>query len=112
MDRLSVCSPFRLEALHSARTKADFSALSEELEDFRQAPGDAAAWLLAEQAQRELADQGSVSHRVAPADLLTAAIAAQHDLGVLHYDSDYDLIAEHTSLEFESVWIAPPGSAD
>ncbi len=49
---------------------------------------------------------------MAPADFLTAAIVAQHELGVLHYDSDYDLIADHTSLEFESVWIAPPGSAD
>jgi predicted nucleic acid-binding protein len=111
-DRLSVCPPFRLEALYSARTKADFSALSEELEGFCQAPGDAATWLLAEQAQRELAEKHSVSHRVAPADLLTAAIASQHGLGVLHYDNDYDLIAGHTSLDFESVWIAPPGSAD
>jgi hypothetical protein len=29
---------------------------------------------------------------------------------VLHYDRDYDLIAEHSSLEFESRWIADPGS--
>jgi hypothetical protein len=29
---------------------------------------------------------------------------------VLHYDSDFDLIAEHTELEFESRWISPRGS--
>ncbi len=111
-DRLRVCPPFRLEALYSARTAADFAALSEELDGLCQAAGDAETWQLAERAQRELADDKSVSHRVAPADLLTAAIASQHDLGVLHYDSDYDLIADHTSLDFASVWITPPGSTD
>jgi hypothetical protein len=30
--------------------------------------------------------------------------------GVLHYDRDYDLIAEHTSLSFESVCLAPAGT--
>jgi hypothetical protein len=29
---------------------------------------------------------------------------------VLHYDGDYEILAEHTSLIFESVWLAPPGS--
>jgi hypothetical protein len=28
----------------------------------------------------------------------------------VHYDGDYDILAEHTSLIFESVWLAPPGS--
>jgi hypothetical protein len=31
-------------------------------------------------------------------------------LEVLHYDGDYDILAEYTSLIFESVWLAPPGS--
>lgn len=31
-------------------------------------------------------------------------------MGVLHYDRDYDRIAELTSLSFESVWVAPAGS--
>jgi hypothetical protein len=29
---------------------------------------------------------------------------------VLHYDGDYDILAEHTSLVFESEWLAPPGT--
>ncbi len=33
-------------------------------------------------------------------------------LGVLHYDRDYDTIAEHTSLRFKSIWVAPKGSID
>jgi hypothetical protein len=49
-------------------------------------------------------------HRRPPVDFLIAALADQHGLGVLHYDRDYDLIAAHGGLRFESRWIAPPGS--
>jgi hypothetical protein len=31
-------------------------------------------------------------------------------MGVLHYDGDYDLLAEHTSLAFGSEWLAAPGA--
>ncbi|MEJ7717203.1 MAG: hypothetical protein WKF31_04275 [Thermoleophilaceae bacterium] len=37
-----------------------------------------------------------------------AAAAHEHDLGVLHYDRDYDHILEHTTLEYVSRWIAAP----
>jgi predicted nucleic acid-binding protein len=87
-------------------------AFSEELDGFAQAMGDANTWRLTERSQRELAEDPAVSHRIGLPDLLLASIASQHGLGVLHYDGDYDLLAEHTSLEFESVWIAPPGSVD
>ena len=30
--------------------------------------------------------------------------------GVLHYDRDYDLIAERSGLDFQSEWLAPAGS--
>jgi hypothetical protein len=111
-DHLHVCTPFRLEARYSARTAKDFLAFSEDLDGFRQAAADAETWLLAERAQRDLAEDSAVSHRVKLADLLVAAVAAQHRIGVLHYDADYDLIAHHTKLDFESVWIAPAGSID
>ena len=59
-------------------------------------------------AQRELARVGH--HRLPPVDLLVAALADRYELGVLHYDSDYDVIAEKTSLRFESEWLVPRGS--
>ncbi len=58
--------------------------------------------------QRELAARGH--HRLAPIDVMIAACAHEVGAGVLHYDRDYDLIAEHTSLSFESVWLAPAGT--
>jgi hypothetical protein len=111
-NRLHASPPFRIEALHSAQTGEEFVSFSEELDGFAQAGGNADTWLLAERVQRELAESPAVSHRVSLPDLLLASIASQHGLGVLHYDSDYDLLADHTSLEFESVWIAPAGSVD
>lgn len=59
-------------------------------------------------AQAQLARIGH--HRLPPVDLLIAALADRHELGVLHYDDDYDLIAETTDLRFESVWLAPRGT--
>jgi hypothetical protein len=50
----------------------------------------------------------TVGVRVPP--LLIAAVADRHGLGVLHYDDDYDLIAEKTDLGFESVWLAARGT--
>ena len=49
-------------------------------------------------------------HRLPPVDLLIAALADRHGLGVLHYDHDYDLIAEKTDLTFDSVWLAARGT--
>jgi len=40
-----------------------------------------------------------------------AAVADVHEADVMHYDRDYHILAEHTLLAFESVWVAPRGSA-
>jgi predicted nucleic acid-binding protein len=63
---------------------------------------------LAVSAQRQLAEVGH--HRLPPTDVVIAACAHAAGMSVLHYDHDYDLIGEHTSLEFESAWLAPAGA--
>ncbi len=110
--QLHATPPFRIETLYTAQTTSEFAAMEARLDSFAQADADANTWLIAERTQRELAEDPAVSHRISMPDLLLASIASQNELGVLHYDADYDLLAEHTSLEFESVWIAPPGSID
>ena len=62
----------------------------------------------AQKAQRQLARNGH--HRLSPTDLIIAACAAEVHGGVLHYDRDYDLILEHTTLDFESIWLVDPGT--
>lgn len=109
-DEVLVCDPFRLEALYSARDGRDYERLDEELDAFAQAPCDDRVWRLAHNAQHALAAAEGVSHRVKPVDLLVAAAAQRHDAGVLHYDHHFDLLAQHTDLSFESIWLAPRGT--
>lgn len=43
-------------------------------------------------------------------DLLVAAAAEALDIGVLHYDADFDLIASVTGQR--CTWVVPAGSAE
>jgi predicted nucleic acid-binding protein len=105
---LAVCLPFLLEAGYSARSAVDHKALLGRLAGLPRVTIDGEVERLALQAQRELAEVGH--HRLAPADVVIAACAHKAEAGVLHYDGDYDLLAEHTCLVFESEWLATPGT--
>ncbi len=106
--RLATCLPFLLEAGYSARSGADHRELLRRLEQLPRLPVDEGVERVALDAQYELAAVGH--HRLAPSDLVIAACAHLAGGGVLHYDRDYDLILEHTRLDFESVWLAEPGT--
>lgn len=41
-------------------------------------------------------------------DLLIAAVAEREQVTILHYDSDYDLVAEVTSQPMQ--WVVPRGT--
>lgn len=107
--QLAICLPFLLEAGYSARANADYREMMDEFNLlFPRVEIAAAMEERALLAQRELAARGH--HRLAPIDVMIAACAHETGTGVLHYDRDYDLIAEHTSLSFESAWLAPAGT--
>jgi predicted nucleic acid-binding protein len=107
--QLAICLPFLLEAGYSARASAEYGEMMDEFDLlFPRVEIAARMEERALLAQRELAARGH--HRLAPIDVMIAACAHEVDAGVLHYDRDYDLIAEHTSLSFESIWLAPVGS--
>ena len=106
--QVATCVPFLLEAGYSARSGADRKSMMATLDPLPRVRVDREVERLALQAQRELAEAGH--HRLAPADVLIAACAHRAEAGILHYDRDYDLIAAHTSLRFESEWLASPGS--
>jgi predicted nucleic acid-binding protein len=107
-ERLGTCLPFLLEAGYSARTAEEHRVTMGRLEQLPQVLIDREVEHTAQRAQHELAKRGH--HRLSPTDLTIAACAACADGGVLHYDRDYDLIREYTSLDFESVWLAEPGT--
>lgn len=106
---LAICLPFLLEAGYSARASADHREMMDDFDLL--CPRIEMAAATEERAlltHRELAVRGH--HRLAPVDVMIAACAHEAGAGVLHYDRDYDLIADHTSLSFESVWLAPAGT--
>lgn len=107
-NSIAVCPPFLLEAGYSARNAA------EHREMFRYFATLPRFDLQPRTADRAVSAQASLSavghHRIPPVDLMIAAIADVEELGVIHYDADYDLILEHTNLRFESRWLAPRGT--
>jgi predicted nucleic acid-binding protein len=107
-QRIAACLPFLLEAGYSARHARDHDELMSELLALPQLHIDDEVEGRAIDAQRQLARAGH--HRLPPVDLVLAALADRHGVGILHYDHDYDLLAAKTDLSFDSVWLAPRGS--
>ena len=107
-NEIGVCLRFLLEAGYSARSAADRKEIMARLERFPHVAIDSEVERIALQAQRELAEIGH--HRLTPTDVVIAACAQRAEAGVLHYDGDYDILAERTSLVFDSVWLAPAGT--
>jgi predicted nucleic acid-binding protein len=106
---LAVCTPFLLEAGWSARSAAHHDQLLADLLQLPRLCLDVDVEDAALDAQRALARRGH--HRGAsPSDLLIAACAHVHGVGVLHYDRDYDVLVELTGLTFQSHWLAAAGT--
>jgi predicted nucleic acid-binding protein len=105
---IATCLPFLLEAGYSARSGSDYQEVSANLTELPRIPISEDVERLALEAQQDLARIGH--HRMAPIDLIIAACAHVARAGVLHYDRDFDRIAEHTRLRFHSEWLAPVGT--
>ncbi len=109
-DQVATCPIIDLEILYSARTPAEYELwYSGRRLGYRSLPLTADIGDRAVAVQRLLA--GSGRHRgVSLPDLLIAACAEANGYTVLHYDADYDLVAEVTEQSVE--WIVPRGSVD
>jgi predicted nucleic acid-binding protein len=107
--RIAVCDMVAMEVLYSARDKEDFRAVEEALGAcpwLRIEPDD---WDEARRVFGELAGRGPLHHRqVKIPDLLIAAVAARHDVTVVHYDNDFEVIAGVTGQSVR--WAATRGS--
>lgn len=106
--RLWASGVLRLEAGYSARHASAHAALMSRLGRFAYSHLDEAVVERAAQLQSQLAQVGH--HRVAPPDLLVAAMAERDGLTVLHYDKDYDVICEKSDCVAATEWLAPRGS--
>jgi hypothetical protein len=89
----------RLELLHSARSASEFEALRGDLQALLHCPIAKARWDRALAVHEQLAKKAGLHHRaVKHPDLLIAAAEAAGS-AVVHYDADYDRIAEITGQE-------------
>lgn len=100
------CSIVDLELLYSARNLTEYEALQDERRGLPQVELSQSTFDDAIGIQHELARNGH--HCLPIPDLIIAAAARSADLAVMHYDSDFQLIAEAANLAHE--WVAPAGS--
>lgn len=104
---IATCGIVDLELLYSARDRATYRSLVEALRGMPRAPLDEGAVNRALGVQAMLAERSQ--HRAVPLpDLLVAACAESAGLTVLHYDADFDRIAELTGQPTQ--WIVERGS--
>ncbi|HEY3959407.1 MAG TPA: PIN domain nuclease [Solirubrobacteraceae bacterium] len=104
---IASCGIVDLELLYSARDRATYRATADALRGLPRVPVDEACVERALEVQGMLAE--SSQHRAVPLpDLLVAACAEQAGLTVLHYDTDFDRIAQLTGQRVQ--WIVPRGS--
>lgn len=107
--KIAVCDMVAMELLWSARDSADFRETEAALLACPWLKIEPADWDEARRVFGELAAAGPLHHRqVKIADLLIAAVAARHSILVVHYDSDYEVIASVTGQSTR--WAAPRGS--
>lgn len=99
----------RLELLRSTRDRADLAQKRDDLDALQAVGMGERVWRRAIDVLELLAEAGPLHHRrVALPDLLIAAAAELAELPVLHYDRDFELIAEVTGQPVRA--LAPLGS--
>lgn len=97
-----------LEIGYSARSATEWDELVGALDVLLPVETTAAHLQRARQVQRLLAADSQRGRKIP--DLLVAAAAEEAGFTVLHYDSDFDLIASVTGQPCE--WVVPAGSVD
>jgi predicted nucleic acid-binding protein len=105
--QIATCGVVDLELLYSAPSPSVYAELAALLRALPRVP------IYEEVVERALEVQDALArrsqHRAVPLpDLIVAACAESADLTVLHYDADYDLIAEVTGQPVR--WVLPRGS--
>lgn len=106
---IATCDMIRVELLTNSRNHEEFRSDRGALEGLPDCPVNKPEWERTLSVYEQLAAQGGAHQRsVGHADLLIAAAAEGAGIPVLHYDSDFERIAEITGQPAR--WIVPRGS--
>jgi predicted nucleic acid-binding protein len=104
---IATCGIVELELLFSATGRETYRLLASALRGMPRVDVDQACFERALEVQGMLAERSQ--HRAVPLpDLLVAATAERAGLAVLHYDADFDRIAELTGQSAQ--WVVPRGT--
>lgn len=107
--RIATCEMVKMELLHGARDQFEFQMLDDRFDALPHCPIGPVEWARARWVYRRLAAVSSGYQRsVGHPDLLIAVAAEAAGVTLLHYDSDYEAIAEITGQPMR--WAAPRGS--
>ena len=104
---VATCSPLDLEVLWSTRSPLEYEEVRAERLGLEPVDVDQGQWDRALEVQRHLA-RSSRTRAVGIPDLLIAAAAERHGLTLLHYDADFDVVAEVTGQRCN--WVVPRGT--
>lgn len=104
---VATCSILDAEALFTTRSPAHYEQVRiNRREAYEFLIADQEVWDRVLDVQRGLARR-SMTRAVGVADLIVAAVAERHRVTVLHYDADFDHVAEITGQYVE--WVVPRG---
>ena len=104
--QVATCAVIDLEVLYSARSLRDYEVTQVERAGLPTLPLTETVGTRVLEVQHLLARRAQ--HRVPLPDLLIAATAEVNGVAVIHYDADYDRIAQVTGQPTE--WVVPRGS--
>lgn len=105
---VATCGLIELEVLYSARDRKDYRTIAADRRAaYEWLPTEDVDLRRALEVQAALCEQG-LQRAVSLPDLIIAAVAERHGVCVLHYDSDYDFIAQVTGQPTR--WVVPQGS--
>lgn len=106
---IGTCGVVDLEVLFSARNGDEHAELRADRDALTWLPSPDEVWDRAKDVQAVLANKG-VHRAVSLSDLIIAATAERNRVAVLHYDADFELIADVTGQPVK--WVVPRGTAD
>jgi predicted nucleic acid-binding protein len=105
---VATCAVIELEVVFSTRNHREYTSVwRDRRAGYEWLPMPDEVWDRALDVQRQLSRRGQLRAAKIP-DLLVAATAERHGLTVIHYDTDFDLIAAITGQPTQ--WVAAAGS--
>jgi predicted nucleic acid-binding protein len=105
---VATCGVIEFELAWAARTSAELDELRADRDaGYERLATQDEDWRRALQVQAELWRSGQMRSVGLP-DLLVAAVAEREHVTVLHYDADYDLVAQITGQPVR--WVVPRGA--